>query len=41
MLKRNLAAIQQVSHRIIADIEGEEPIEPLPAQSAPITVFSA
>jgi len=41
VLKRNLAAIQQVSHRIIAGIEGEEPIEPLPAQSAPIIVFSA
>ncbi len=41
VLKRNLAAIQQVSHRIIAGIEGEEPIEPLPAPSTPITVFSA
>ncbi len=41
VLKRNLAAIQQVSHRIIASIEGEESIEPLPAQSTPITVFSA
>jgi len=41
VLKRNLAAIQRVSHRIIAGIEGEEPIEPLPAQAKPITVFSA
>ncbi len=41
VLKRNLTAIQQVSHRIIASIEGEEPIEPLPTQSTPITVFSA
>jgi len=41
VLKRNLAAIQQVAHRIIAGIEGKEPIEPLPAQSTPITVFSA
>ncbi len=41
VLKRNLAAIQQVSHRIIAGIEGEEPLKPLPAQSAPLTVFSA
>jgi len=41
VLKRNLAAIQQVSHQIIAGIEGEEPIEPLPAHSAPLTVFSA
>ncbi len=41
VLKRNLAAIQQVSHRIIAGIEGEEPIEPLLAQAKPITVFSA
>ncbi len=40
VLKRNLASIQQTSHRIIAGIEGEEPIEPLPTQSAPITVFS-
>jgi len=40
VLKRNLAAIQQVSHRIIAGIEGDESIEPLPAQSTPITVFS-
>jgi len=41
VLKRNLAAIQQVSHRIIAGLEGDESIEPLPAQPAPITVFSA
>jgi len=41
VLKRNLAAIQQVSHRIIAGIEGEGPIEPLPAQAKPIIVFSA
>ena len=40
VLKRNLAAIQQVSHRIIASVEGKEPIEPIPAQSTPITVFS-
>jgi len=40
VLKRNLASVQQTSHRIITGIEGEEPIEPLPTQSAPITVFS-
>jgi len=40
VLKRNLASVQQTSHRIIAGIEGEEPIEPLPTQSVPITVFS-
>lgn len=40
VLKRNLASVQQTSHRIIAGIEGEEPIEPLPTPSAPITIFS-
>ncbi len=40
ILKRNLAAIQQVSHRIIAGLEGEEPIERLPPPPEPITVFS-